>query len=90
MIEIFMPKAGMDMKEGTLVRWLKEVGDPVEFDEPIMEIETDKITMEAESPGTGILLSKIVEEGSVVPVLSVLGYIGEKAKKFRRMTNSKY
>lgn len=81
MIEIFMPKAGMDMKEGTLVRWLKEVGDPVEFDEPIMEIETDKITMEAESPGTGILLSKIVEEGSVVRVLSVLGYIGEKGEE---------
>lgn len=77
MIEVFMPKAGMDMKEGTLIRWLKEVGDPVELDEPIMEIETDKITMEAESPGSGILLSKIVEEGSVVPVLSVLGYIGE-------------
>lgn len=81
MIEIFMPKAGMDMKEGTLIRWLKEVGDPVELDEPIMEIETDKITMEAESPGTGIFLSKIVEEGSVVPVLSVLGYIGEKGEK---------
>lgn len=81
MIEIFMPKAGMDMKEGTLIRWLKEVGDPVELDEPIMEIETDKITMEAEAPGSGILLSKIVEEGSVVPVLTVLGYIGEKGEK---------
>lgn len=81
MIEIFMPKAGMDMKEGTLIRWLKDVGDPVELDEPIMEIETDKITMEAEAPGSGILLSKIVEEGSVVPVLTVLGYIGEKGEK---------
>ena len=40
MIEIFMPKAGMDMTEGTLIRWLKEVGDPVEKDEPVMEIET--------------------------------------------------
>ena len=47
MTEIFMPKAGMDMKEGRLIRWLKEVGDPVEKDEPVMEIETDKITMEA-------------------------------------------
>lgn len=80
MVEIFMPKAGMDMKEGTLVRWLKEVGDRVQKDEPIMEIETDKITMEAESPGEGILLHKIVEEGSVVPVLSILGYLGEKGE----------
>lgn len=81
MIEVFMPKAGMDMKEGTLIRWLKEVGDPVELDEPIMEIETDKITMEAESPGNGILLSKLVEEGSVVPVLSILGYIGKEGEQ---------
>jgi len=80
-VEIFMPKAGMDMKEGTLIRWLKEAGEPVEKDEPIMEIETDKITMEAEAPGDGILLSKIVEEGSVVPVLSVLGYIGEEGEE---------
>ena len=46
MTEIFMPKAGMDMKREWLIRWLKEVGDPVEKDEPVMEIETDKITME--------------------------------------------
>ena len=45
MIEIFMPKAGMDMTEGTLIRCLKEVCDPVEKDEPFMEIETDKITL---------------------------------------------
>ena len=77
MTEIFMPKAGMDMKEGRLIRWLKEVGDPVEKDEPVMEIETDKITMEAEAPGSGILLAKTVEEDTWVPVLSVIGYIGE-------------
>lgn len=81
MTEIFMPKAGMDMKEGRLIRWLKEVGDPVEKDEPIMEIETDKITMEAEAPGSGILLAKTVEEDTWVPVLSVIGYIGEKGEK---------
>ena len=47
---IFMPKQGMSMEEGTLVRWLKGVGDTVEMNEPIMEIETDKIVMEAEAP----------------------------------------
>ncbi len=81
MIEIFMPKAGMDMKEGKLIRWLKEVGDPVEMDEPIMEIETDKITMEAEAPGRGILLAKYVGDGDVLPVLHVMGYIGEAGEK---------
>ncbi len=81
MVEVFMPKAGMDMQEGTLIRWLKEVGDTVEINEPIMEIETDKITMEAESPGNGILLAKTVENGAVVPVLAVMGYIGAKDEK---------
>ena len=81
MIEIFMPKAGMDMQEGTLIRWLKNIGDEVEKDEPIMEIETDKITMEAEAPGSGIFLSKLVDDGAVVPVLTVIGYIGEKGEQ---------
>ena len=81
MIEIFMPKAGMDMKEGRLIRWLKNIGDPVELDEPIMEIETDKITMEAESPGTGILLAKLIEDNTTVPVLQTIGWIGQPGEK---------
>ncbi len=81
MVEVFMPKSGMDMQEGTLVRWLKEVGDIVEIDEPIMEIETDKITMEAESPAAGFLIAKTVEAGATVPVLAVMGYIGQKGEK---------
>lgn len=81
MVEVFMPKAGFDMKEGRLIRWLKQVGDPVERDEPIMEIETDKITMEAEAPGSGILLAKLVEDGTTVPVLQTVGYIGQPGEK---------
>ena len=76
-----MPKAGMDMKEGTLLRWLKDVGDSVEKDEPIMEIETDKITMETEAPATGILLAKLIEDGTTVPVLQTIGYIGQQGEK---------
>lgn len=75
--EIYMPKNGMDMTEGTLVRWLKDTGDPVEAGEPIMEIETDKVTMEAEAPASGVLLKKLYEAGAVVPVLSILGWIGQ-------------
>lgn len=81
MTEIFMPKAGMDMKEGTLLRWLKDVGDSVEKDEPIMEIETDKITMEAEAPATGILLAKLIDDETTVPVLQTIGYIGQPGEK---------
>lgn len=81
MTEIFMPKAGMDMKEGVLIRWLKNIGDHVEKDEPIMEIETDKITMEAEAPASGFILAKYCKEGDVIPVLDVIGYIGAKDEK---------
>lgn len=80
MTEVFMPKAGMEMEEGTLIRWLKEVGDAVEKGEAIMEIETDKVAMEVESPGSGYLLAKLVDDESVVPVLQVVGYIGEKGE----------
>lgn len=81
MTEIFMPKSGMDQTEGTLVRWLKDIGDPVETNEPIMQIETGKTTLEAESPGTGILLAKLVEEGETVPVLQTVGYIGKPGEQ---------
>ena len=81
MTEIYMPKMGMDMKEGVLVRWLKNVGDKVEKDEPIMEIETDKITMESESPVSGYILALYSEAGDVVPVLDTMGYIGAQDEK---------
>lgn len=80
-VEIYMPKNGMDMTEGTLVRWLKNVGDHVDKDEPIMEIETDKVTMESECPVEGVLLEKLYEDGAVVPVLTVLGYVGQPGEK---------
>ena len=79
--ELCMPKNGMDMEEGTIVKWLKNVGDKIEKDEPFMEIETDKITMETESPVSGVLLAKLYEDGAVVPVLTAVGYIGEPGEK---------
>lgn len=87
MTEIYMPKAGMDMQEGRLIRWLKEEGDRVEINEPIMEIETDKITMEAEAPASGILLKKLVGDDTVVPVLQTIGYIGEAGEKIPEVSN---
>lgn len=79
--EVQMPKNGMDMTEGTIIRWLKKEGDPVEKNEPLMEIETDKITMEAESPVSGILLKRLYEEGAVVPVLTTVAYVGEAGEE---------
>jgi len=79
--EIIMPKAGMAMEEGKIVRWLKEIGDPIESGEAIMEIETDKITMEAEADASGVLLAKLYDDGAVVPVTKVIGYIGKPGEK---------
>ncbi len=79
--EVIMPKNGMDMKEGVLVNWLKNVGDRVEKDEPLIEIETDKITMEEPSAYSGVLLAQLVPAGTTVPVLETIGYIGEPGEK---------
>ncbi len=74
---VIMPKNGMDMHEGVLIKWLKNVGDRVEKDEPLIEIETDKITMEEPSAYSGVLLKQLVPAGTRVPVLAAIGYIGE-------------
>ena len=79
--EVFMPKAGMDMKEGKIIRWLKNVGDKVEEGEGILEIETDKVTMEVEAPADGILLCKYFEDGTTVPVVTVIGYVGKEGEE---------
>ena len=79
-VEVFMPKAGMDMQDGTIIRWLASVGDHVEEGDPLLEIETDKVSMEVEAPASGILLTKYFDDGSVVPVVTVIGYIGEKGE----------
>ena len=80
-VEVFMPKAGMDMKEGKIIKWLKNVGDKVEEGEGILEIETDKVTMEVEAPADGILLCKYFENGAIVPVVTVIGYVGKEGEK---------
>ncbi len=74
---IFMPKNGMAMEEGKLIQWLVKEGDVVEMDQPIMEIETDKITMESEAPAAGTILKLTAAEGDVIPVLETIGWIGE-------------
>src|ERR671928_93637 len=68
MPNITMPKMGFDMEEGTIVRWLKKVGDEVKKGEPIAEIETDKVTIEIEAFDSGKLTEIVADEGSVVPV----------------------
>ena len=79
--EVIMPKNGMSMEEGKLIRWLKEVGDHVNKGEPLIEIETDKVTMEEPAAAEGYLLAKLASEGETVPVLVTIGWIGAKGER---------
>ena len=79
-VEIIMPKAGMSMEEGTIVKWLKSEGDEIKEGEPIVEILTDKVNMEVEAESSGFLIKKVRFEDEVLPVFTVIGYIGEKGE----------
>ena len=74
--EVIMPKAGMAMEEGKVIRWLKYEGEAVKQGEPLLEIETDKVAMEVEAGVSGVLIHILAREGDVVPVTKVIGYIG--------------
>jgi 2-oxoglutarate dehydrogenase E2 component (dihydrolipoamide succinyltransferase) len=78
---VLMPQMGESIAEGTIVRWIKKVGDQVDRDEPLFEISTDKVDAEIPSPGGGILLEIKVKEGETVPVNSVVAVIGAKGEK---------
>jgi pyruvate dehydrogenase E2 component (dihydrolipoamide acetyltransferase) len=71
-----MPQMGESIAEGTIVRWIKKVGDSVDRDEPLFEISTDKVDAEIPSPAAGTLLEITVKEGETVPVNSVVAKIG--------------
>ncbi|WP_300049020.1 biotin/lipoyl-containing protein, partial [Trueperella sp.] len=74
---IKMPALGESIDEGTVTTWLKNVGDTVEADEPIVEVSTDKVDTEVPAPAAGVLESIEVGEDETVSVGTVLGYIGD-------------
>src|SRR5512140_408701 len=78
---INMPKLGFDMAEGTLIRWLKKLDDPVKKGEVLAEIETDKATVEVESPAGGVVRKLLVDEGAVVPIGMPIASVGTAAEK---------
>ena len=74
-IEVIMPQMGESITEGTVVRWLKKVGDAVRKDETLLEISTDKVDSEIPSPGAGILAEIVTPENGTVPVRTVIAYL---------------
>ena len=76
-IKVNLPKWGMGLEEGTVVRWLKREGDRVVKGEPIVEIETAKATQEVEAPAAGTLVKILLAEGETAPVNTDIALIEE-------------
>jgi pyruvate dehydrogenase E2 component (dihydrolipoyllysine-residue acetyltransferase) len=78
--EIKLPRLGQGMESGTIVKWLKSEGEPVEKGEPLYELDTDKVTQEVEADASGVLLKIAVEEGEV-EVGRTIAVIGEQGEE---------
>lgn len=74
---ILVPTLGESVTEATVAKWLKKAGEQVNEDEPIVELETDKVSVEVTSPKTGALSEITIKEGDTVEVGAKLGVIGE-------------
>ena len=78
--EVIMPKAGIDMTEGQIIKWNKKEGEKVEAGEILLEIMTDKTSMELEAEESGYLIKILKGDGETVPVTEIIGYIGAEGE----------
>jgi pyruvate/2-oxoglutarate dehydrogenase complex dihydrolipoamide acyltransferase (E2) component len=76
--KVTLPKWGMGIEEGTVVRWLKRIGERVEKGEPLVEIETAKATQDVEAPASGTLTRILLPEGQTAEVNTEIGIIEEQ------------
>src|SRR5213593_3176118 len=74
-VDVLMPQMGESIAEGTLSKWLKQVGDAVKRDEPLFEISTDKVDAEIPAPAAGVLAEIKVQQGQTVPVQTLVAVI---------------
>src|SRR5580693_8358786 len=79
MAEIRVPTLGESVTEATIGKWFKKAGDVVAVDEPLVELETDKVTIEVPAPAAGVLTDVAVKDGDTVAVGALLGAIKEGA-----------
>ena len=78
LVDVVMPQMGVSVSEGTVTKWLRQVGDEVRADDTLLEISTDKVDTEVPSPGTGVLQEILVPEGETVAVGTLLARIGPR------------
>ncbi len=79
--QILVPSLGESVTEATVSKWLKQVGEEVDSDEPLVELETDKVNIEVPSPLSGTLSSIKAKEGETVEVGSLLGFVEEEKSR---------
>ena len=78
--EILMPKLGLTMTEGLIQKWLVQVGDTVTSGQPLLEISSEKLTSEVESPASGVVLDIVHGEGVTVKCKEVVGWVGQEGE----------
>jgi len=78
-VDVVMPQMGVSVSEGTITKWLKQVGEQIEADESLLEISTDKVDTEVPSPASGVVTQILVQEGETVDVGTKLAVIGGEA-----------
>ena len=89
--KIVVPALGESITEATVSKWLKSVGEEVDSDEPVVELETDKVNVEVPSPSSGVLEKISVKEGDTVEVGALLGsVIGSDSKAIEKTNEKKY
>lgn len=88
-IPVIMPKFEMSQESGTVMRWLKQPGEAVRKGEPLLEVETDKVTMEVEAPADGVLGQVLAAEGETVPVAAVIAIVEEMTDDRLRTTGER-
>ncbi len=87
MTDVLMPQMGESIVEGTVTKWLKKVGEPIQRDEPLLEISTDKVDAEVPATVAGVLIEILVQEGETVEINTVLGRIGEGGSESEQPTS---
>ena len=88
-VDIKVPSLGESVTEATIARWYKSIGDTVSIDEPLLELETDKVTLEVPAPASGQLTDIKVKDGDTVEVGAILGAIAEGAAVVEKKSEPK-
>jgi pyruvate dehydrogenase E2 component (dihydrolipoamide acetyltransferase) len=76
-VKVIMPQAGQDLETGIVRQWLKAEGDVVAKGEPIVSVETEKVTLDVEAPAAGVLLRIVVPADAETPIFSTIAIIGQ-------------